>query len=249
MVIERSKVAIRQSQGILSQDAVKIRYPNFQECFLMFHPFLKIKEGHEQEILFKPNKWPSKKEIQDHCLALSWTEFLKISGMRDYASIDATLAFYHRERLYAEKSENFKLRKITELVRRDIIPPRVDELPEILENPILKFLFKKGYQDAYFYTDVDAKEGLSSLENQFTCDEGLGSHIRIETPDAKVLIAQDFGLRYTYIFGQREFTQEMVEDLDLEGFYCDDTTTDGWSYANISMKHRISWGGDMALKF
>ena len=46
---------------------LKLNFKNYDECFLMFHPFLVIKENHDNEIKFETGNWASKKDIIEHC--------------------------------------------------------------------------------------------------------------------------------------------------------------------------------------
>ena len=41
------------------------RYPEYDECFVAFHPFLKIKNGHEEYIKFESYSRPNKFEIKN----------------------------------------------------------------------------------------------------------------------------------------------------------------------------------------
>src|SRR2546430_1609673 len=172
-------------------------FPGFEECFLAFHPFLIIKEGHAAQIHFQTGNWPSKQQIVDHCDRLSWSDFLKISGVSDYKKLDQALAFFHRAYRFGTKSEYQKLKKIVSDDSCNIILPQVDNLPEIIENEIFKFLKQKGYSGIYIYSDIEEKKILSSIGNLISEERGLQSHVRIETPDSRILIAQDFDQRLT----------------------------------------------------
>ncbi len=224
---------------------LKKNYPIFEECFILLHPFLKIKNGSENSIKFETGKWPNKNQINEHCEKLSWAKFLELSKIKDYKSLDRALAFYHRAYRIGEKNEYLKLRRTIEKDRVDIIPPQVDELPEILENDILKFIKQLGYTQLYFYSDIDERNKLESIDKQIENPERLRSHIRIETPDERILIAQDFDQRFSYIFGEKEFIINIVKSLDLEGFYCDDDTSESWSFETIAENEKMNWDEDM----
>ena len=179
---------------------------------------------------------------------LSWTEFLKISGVQNYVELDAALAFAHRARRIGKKSEYLKYRTIIEKVRTEIIPPQVDEFPEILENELMIFLSTKGYNEVFIYTDIDEKQELTNISEILNEEEGLPSHIRIETPDSKILIVQDFDQRFSYILGSYETVNEIVNKLELEGFYCGEMTPEWWSYRKIPKLDLINWEEDMKIE-
>ncbi len=227
---------------------LKANFKNYDECFLMFHPFLVIKEGHEGSIKFETGNWATKREINQYCQRMSWTEFLKISGIENYIELDAVLAFSHRARRIGRKSQLLKYRTVIEKERIEIIPPQVDWFPEILENRLMMFLETKGYEEVFIYTDIDEKNGLTKVSDILNDDEELPSHVRIETPDSKVLVAQDFDQRFSYILGPLETVEELINTLNLEGFYCSDNTPEWWSYREIPRNDRITWEEDMKIE-
>lgn len=113
---------------------------------------------------------------------------------------------------------------------RSYIVPRVDEVPEILENRLLRQIQLLGYTDAFIYSDVEKKGRLTNLDEVIRVPYGLPGHPRIETPDSKLLVVQNFDQRFTYILGQRTTLSEIIRALDLEGFFCDQKTSQSWSY-------------------
>lgn len=74
-----------------SDDARSIimeNYPGFEDCFVWLHPFLKIKEGHDELIKFESTHWPNKFEIETHCVPITWSEILHLSGIQDLKALD-----------------------------------------------------------------------------------------------------------------------------------------------------------------
>ena len=49
---------------------IRQEFHEYETTFVLLHPFLKIKK--DCEIKFEPGNWPSKKEILDCTVALSW---------------------------------------------------------------------------------------------------------------------------------------------------------------------------------
>lgn len=218
---------------------LKTRYPTFEECFIMLHPFLIVRPESKDDIIFEHPKWPTKEDINKHCRLLNWNEFLSISKMKDIKALDRALAFYHGAYRVAKKEEFMKLWQMTEEVRKDIIVPQVDELPEIIENNILNHLLQQGYEQAYFYSDIEERDKLYSIEDQIENTSGLQSHIRIETQDNEILITQDFDQRFSYILGTKKFVEGIIKELSLDGFYCNDETSQAWSFVSIPKEEAI----------
>lgn len=208
-------------------------YPGFDVCFLAFHPFYKIKAGHENKIKFERGSWPNKRQVLEHCDRLSWTEFMNISGISDYKVLDSALSFREWARPNGDRKYFDVLSQFLNLKHPEIIDPQTDNLSDILVNDILNFLKSKNYERVYIYDDSEAKNNIKPIETELTCDFGLTAHQRIETIDGKILIVTDFDCHHTYFFGNQETISELVSSIDLEGFYCDNLTTRNWSYEPI----------------
>lgn len=220
-------------------------YSDFQDCFVCLHPFLKIKEGYAERIKFETGHWPDKVEIESYCEQISWNEIIRLTGMRDIKSLDRALAFYHRAYRFAERKEYEKLKRLIEKERLDIIPPQVDKLPEIIENKLLQKLQLLGYNNVFVYSDIQAKKQLTSIEEILSDRNGLPFHVRMETPDSQILVVQDFDQRFTYLLSNKTLLLDIVESLDLEGFFCEQDTPRSWSYYNIPDSEKMDWDEDM----
>ena len=223
-------------------------YSEFQDYFVCLHPFLRIKEGHYDQIKFETGNWPNKLEIETHCEPISWTEIMQMTGIQDLKSLDRALAFYHRAYRFAERTEYLKLRHLVEKEKLNIIPPQVDELPEILENKLLQKLSSIGYSSVYVYTDINEKDGLYKIEDLTLDSNGLPGHVRIETPDSRILIVQDFDQRFIYLFGDKTILKDIIAFLGLEGFFCVHQTPESWSFYEIPDREKMDWDEDMKEK-
>lgn len=222
------------------------RYPGYESCFLAFHPFLKVKPEFTSKIgTSVRDNWITRELLLKGCTKLSWTEFLKLSRIKSYKSLDQTLAFYYSAYRFVDRVEYNKLIKVTEKDYKDIIPPDVSSMPLIVEKEILKFILSKGYSGIYIYTDITDKTNTSKLEDLISGEDDLPCHIRIETPDNKILIAHDFDQRFTYFLGTKEIINEFIATLDLEGFYCNEKTLGCWSYEpEENIPNKMTWGDE-----
>ena len=208
------------------------RYPGYEKCFLAFHPFLIVSEG-GQNIKIPYQRFPKKKEIVENYKRLKWNKFLEISKIKDIKALDDCLAFYHGARRFTDKNEFKKLINITENDNYAIIEAQVDCFPGILENDLLNFFIKKGYSQLYVYDDINDEKELCDITKLFTRELNDIHHIRIETPDSKVLVVVDLDDRFTYFLGNEHNLIDLTKQLDLEGFYCDNLTASDWSYEII----------------
>jgi len=133
---------------------VLTNYPEFECCFLALHPFMTIKPGHEDKIKFVPLQWPDKQAIEQHCNVVTWTEFLRLSGVSGYKKLNQVLLF--REGVgvrYGNRREVEKAAKV--LKSHSIISAQPHDLPEILENRILKYLLDIGYKQVVVSSNID----------------------------------------------------------------------------------------------
>ncbi|HRG33961.1 MAG: DUF2711 family protein [Saprospiraceae bacterium] len=221
------------------------RYPGYDECFVAFHPFLKIKNGHEEYIKFESYSRPNKFEIQKHCEPLSWLEIINLTGIIDIKSLDRALAFLHRAYSFGERTEYYKLIKLLVKDRLDILPAEVDDLPLIIKNKILHKLRSLDYDSVLIYSDFNEHKELINIDKLIENPIGLPTHVRIETPDEKILIVQDFDQRFAYFFSNKSTLYDIIESTNLEGFFCNEHTPESWSYYPILEPEKIDWSEDM----
>lgn len=205
---------------------IRKHYPGFETTFLMFHPFLRIKKGHENLINFETGNWPLKNEIVEHCDLIKWSQIIMQYKFKDIISLDRALAFYH---CATKNTDNESYEKLIDALKEDsLYPPLVDNFPEILEDKMLYYLKQNGINDLFYYSDIDEDEKVFTTEELIRA-KGLTYHVRLENKEKPILIIQDFDQRFSYIFGNQDFLTNLVTDLDLEGFYCDDLTIESWS--------------------
>jgi hypothetical protein len=205
---------------------IRKHYPGFETTFLMFHPFLRIKKGHEDLINFETGNWPLKNEIVEHCDLIKWNQIIMQYKFKDIVSLDRALAFYHCS---TKNTDNESYEKLINALKEDsLYPPLVDNFPEILEDKMLYYLKQNGINDLIYYSDINEDEKKITTEELIRAN-GLTYHVRLENKEKPILIVQDFDQRFSYIFGNQDFLTNLIADLDLEGFYCDDLTLEAWS--------------------
>ena len=207
------------------------KYPGYEVCFLAFHPFLKIKSGHHDSIEFVPDKWPNKKEIIAHCDLLTWTSFLELSGIPSYQRLSHTINFMHCAISIGNKDDFDKLLLFTAQADK-IICPTPDYFPQILEDKVLNFFKTKKYDTLYIYTDTSREKEFKSLDSLLLGDR-LPPQVRLQTTDNKILIITDFDCCHSYFLGSLSDIKEIVDFIDLEGFYCNNQTPEHWSFYEV----------------
>jgi hypothetical protein len=218
------------------------RYPGHERYFLAFHPFLISKSGDTKVIGFNDYaNWPKKQVVAENYNRLTWREFLSLSGMSGLKQIDDALAFYHCARRLTDRSEYIKLINNTENGLLGIVEPTVDRLPEIIEDQLLNFFFKNNFNELYLTDELTGERELRLTTELFNEELNQIHCIRINTIDNKLSIIEDFDCRFTYIFGDDVIIDELIHELDLEGFNCDEFTTQDWSYDKLAKSTSINW--------
>lgn len=227
-----------QSRFIQYSDSETIRekFAEYEETFIVLHPFLKIKEG--QLITFKYPNWPNKNEIYDKTVPVSWSEVIEKANLKDIKELDALLAYLHCGRREADRRAWLKFMRYVK--KSKLIIPQVDDYPSVLLNPTFDLLISLGYQNILLYTDIDDSQVARNVTELLLSEDRLPANARILTPDNKVLITTDFDDRFSYLSSDRETLKLIIDKLDLEGFYCNSSTKPGWSYSLLT-GGKIDW--------
>jgi hypothetical protein len=222
-------------------------FPQYESHFIGFSPFLKIKNGHESNIKFVTGHWPNKKEVLEHCERVSWTDFLKLSGMRDYISLERALSFYHRATSIGERTEYKKMKTLVEKTSPFFVPPQTDEYPDILINDLLNFL-AKHYSGVFIHGEFEPVETPTSIKSLLESDKGIPRLSSIETTDDRMKALQIFDFPFTCYFGPRELISDLIKTVNLEGFFCEKDTSLCWADDEIAPDLQITWAEDMNQK-
>lgn len=217
--------------------SIKNYHPKFDTCFLCFNPFLKTKNN------FKINQdnYPSKNQIIENFQVLTWSNFIRITSIKDIKSLDRILGFYHTAIEKADKLEYEKFKSYINKNESNLIPADVDNINPIIEYKILNYLKANNKAELYIYSDIDEKTTLSKTEHLLNDLENFPFQPRITDKESSFLIQQDFDARFFYIYSDEKFVADIVNSLDLEGFYCDEITPTFWSKDDTEIKESIDW--------
>jgi hypothetical protein len=236
MVLE-TPIQAKEVEEWLAATAIREQYAEYEETFVILHPFLKVKEGHNIE--FDTWKRPTGNEIYNGTILRHWSEIVIKAHLKDIKELDGLLAYLHCARPIADRDAWIRL--MSYIDQAQLIFPQTDDYPPVLLIPTLALLQSLGYSELLVYDDLyDDKTSYALSELLETCGGGLPGHARILTPDSKILLATDFDARFSYLSSDKSTLQVMIEKLDLEGFYCNATTKQGWSY-HLQKRNTIDW--------
>jgi hypothetical protein len=225
-------------------ETINSLYGNKSVCFVALHPFILTKPGHEHLITFDDyfNR-PEKSEILEHCQPMSWVEFMSIAGLRDVGSLARCIIFMERGRRLVERAEYLKMCGVLDK-RPEIMTPPVDWIPELWENDLGNYLLTRNQ----LYLELD----LHGLEAEvIEAKSLLGTHCvlsgpfsRIKTPDGTLSLHQNSDEPYTLILGEKDFVVDLVNNIDLEGFFTNMNTPIAWSDMDIPDDGQMDWQED-----
>lgn len=206
---------------------IRKAYEYYETTFVILHPFLKIKPN--CSIKFETGNWPTKKQIVTCTQNMTWAEIIQRTGLQDISELDRLLAYLHCERKTADRDGWIKL--MTLLDKSNIISAEVDYLPSSLTNALMAALKTLGYS-----TVNELLEFTGNLRKQHTIDTVLLSEeqdffscARVQTPDNKIILATDFDKRFSYLSASKKMVEIIIEQTNIEGFYCNETTRSEWS--------------------
>lgn len=219
-------------------------YSEYECTFVILHPFLKINDG--QNIKFETGNWPSKKLITEQTNPITWTEIINKAQLKDINELDRLLAFSHCARSTADKTAWIKF--MTVIDTNNFIKPQVDNYPEILTDKTLKLLQTFGYSNILHYSDISEDKTLYNIQDLIESENALPeNNTRLLTTDNKILFETDFDSRFTYLSSDKKTVDEIITQLDLEGFYCDNKTKHDWSYIEQT-DNLIDWSSEERYK-
>jgi hypothetical protein len=225
-------------------NSIREYYAEYEATFVILHPFLKIKEG--SSIKFETGNWPTKREIIQNTARLTWTEIINQTQLKDIKELDRLLAFLHCARRTADKEGWIKLMTIVDT--NNYVVAQVDNYPDILTDITLELLKSFGYNNIFHYSDISDNKISYQIQGIIDNERGLPkSHTRILTPDNKILFETNFDERFTCLSSDRKTTNDIIEKLDLEGFYCNNKTKANWSYEEQN-DNLIDWDSEERYK-
>ena len=217
--------------------AIRRAFKEFEVTFVILHPFMKIKPNCNIE--FETGDWPAKDQIIICTERIFWAEVISETGLGDICELDRLLAYFHCARKTADKAAWIKLRDF--FARNYYIAAEVDYLPDILINNLMAAIKVSGYVSVHEYTEFNKLRLIHAIDDVIANKErAFWAQARIVTPDNQIKLATDFDQRFTYLSSTRNIVDKLIEEVNLEGFFCSETTRADWSYIEQT-ENLIDW--------
>ncbi|WP_424237750.1 DUF2711 family protein [Bhargavaea ginsengi] len=218
--------------AVCSNDEVPIKsfYQDiFSDVFIFFHPFIKPVTLPLEQYFSDPRL--GKQEIMRHCEAVGWQEFLSLSGIKSVRQLDIGLrtGISGLKEKYAD--EQLAERVFAVCAEHRLVPPTEGFLPELLINDVLGAVKKEGYEWLWVGDEFCTERKLEYIDDLITGD--MMERNNLFTHDQSLLITTHWDSHFSMICSNdRKRLGRIVQDCNLEGFYCDDRTEIYWSVRN-----------------
>jgi len=244
-MVLKTPVQANEVEESLKSTPIRQAYADYEETFVILHPFLRIKEGHN--IRFDTWKRPTKNDIFLGTVPVNWSEIVAQTNLRDIKELDGLLAYLHCARQEADRDAWLKLMRYIDSTK--LIVAQVDEYPPALINPTLELYESLGYKDVLIYSDISDIKTSYLISKLIKSGNDLPTYCaRVLTPDYKILLATNSDARFSYLSSDSATLNYMIDKLDLEGFFCNEATREGWSY-HAQTENLIDWSSPERKSF
>lgn len=202
----------------------------YESVFIIFHPFIKPKEGFEFDY---ENDYPEKKSIVENFDVVTWLEMSKECGFDDLSRIDIALRNWiggldvkHQNPVDVERLKSVcKQFKIIEPSEGRFSEFRIDEMISSIKN--------LGYDQIFFGDEWgERKEALSVADIEFKKDFDSSIDFipnNMYTEDKKLLYTVHWDSHFTLLCSDLETVKSIVDKWQFEGFYANNETEIYWS--------------------
>lgn len=199
----------------------------YETVFIVLHPFMKTNEKFYTR--FTPSTWPTKKEIIKNTRAISWEDFIGLSGIKNLADLDLGLRgiIGGLRKQYDDKV--LEKRILDYCAENTIVRPQEGFLPEIIFNDLLQAIQKQGHAWIWTCDEFSLERKLIFIDDLITEDVIIprGNYF---TYNHEILLTTHWDSHFSLLCGPVKIVQNIVKQIKLEGFYCNENTEIEWSF-------------------
>ena len=195
----------------------------FDTVFVAFHQF--YDKGELSSKKFEGDNWPDNPEIRDHCSSVSWSEILKITSIPSLADLDVGLRTHIMG--LNKQFENRDAAKAIDELNDNIIIPVEGFICPFVEGKLLSALLSNGERWLWVGDEFGTERKLWWIEDLLIKDV-IPSSACSYIPDKSISITTHWDSHCTFICGNGVKIRKILNDADLEGFYCNENTEVEW---------------------
>jgi hypothetical protein len=202
----------------------------FEEVFLFFHPFVKVKTKELAERL-KTGPLPTKQQLIEGGELVSWKEAVQISGLTSYAEMDIALRTWISGLRKDLENQEFLTKVMNACLAHNWVEPGGGGmLPAFIINDILYAIQKEGHDWLWVGDEHGTERKLEWIGDLVEQDNLFRNNLF--THDVSLLVTTHWDSDFSFLCGSKETVERIVKTARLEGFYCDKKTEIYWSVKN-----------------
>lgn len=201
----------------------------FEAVYVLLHPFIDASAFGTEE--FGPGTYPNRTAITKGCLAVSWTEVAKRTGLPSIAAVDVGLRTMILG-LKPELSNQDYAAKIESLAESSrILSPDEGGFSDLLHDRVLLSIRGLGYEWVWVGDEFGTERKLHWIDDLLNQESGPTSgHCKnVFTPDKGLLWTTHWDSHFSFLCSSERNLLAIQESNRFEGFFCDPTTEIYWS--------------------
>lgn len=197
----------------------------FSDVFVVLHPFIKPVSIPVDR--FCPSTWPSKPEMVEHCVAISWESVRSELGFDSIAALDVALRTSIGG-LNAELSNEAWSQKLANyLEKNDLIAPSEGELPELLQDRLFTAIQSLGEEWLWVGDEFSSERKLVWIDD-LKGENEIPSHGCLFLPNKSLLLTTHWDSHCSFLCSSREILDRVLSTDAFEGFFCAENTEVYW---------------------
>jgi hypothetical protein len=195
----------------------------FDTVFVAFHQF--FDKGTIKAKEFEEENWPENPQIREQCRRISWQEILKLTRIASLAELDVGLrtSIGGLKRQFENRGAANALGELNQ----GIIAPSEGVICPFVEGKLFHALLSKGEKWLWVGDEFCTERKLWWIDDLLSKDI-IPSSACCYVPDKSVLITTHWDSHCTFICGSGDKIRHLINEADLEGFYCDEKTEVYW---------------------
>lgn len=199
----------------------------FDWVYVMLNPFIKPVTLSIDR--FTSESYPTRREIQEGCKRVAWSEILRKTQLKNISAVDVGLRTSIGG-LRKEFEDNESAKRLLDLESEDhlLLPPE-GEHPDLLHDSVLKWLKEIGYDCVWVGDEFCSKRKLHLIDDLLSEHEPtIRGHANVFTPDKRLLWTVHWDSHCTFLCGTPEHPAKNSVEAKFEGFFCREGTHVYW---------------------
>jgi hypothetical protein len=221
--LERNQICPPADQSIL-----EFYKGYYESAYIILHPFFEV--INPEKIDFDKEEYPTKSEITKHCKIITWKEFMDLSKIENISKLDIALRNSIKGLKESHKDETTLSKLIETCEKHHVHQPNEGSFEELLIDPMLKGISNLGYKWIFRGDEFGTERQIMFIDDIINNNEKIGDWYKnIYTPKNEILFSVHWDSHFTLICSSKSTIEQIIEHVQLEGFYCDHRTEIYWS--------------------